>query len=204
MHECVPSHDAICVQACARARSGDRHLGQLGHTDTDRPTAEHSDPRSQSLTAHNLTEPSVTTTPTPFPANMTGGGAFVTAPREEYDLGNTDHSVQWVGTPGVKGPPWARLPLLTVGMLGTQVVWSVEMGYGAFCYDAAGIADNQPLRTCLSLASASRGCLSSSSPVLCRGSSSNPSSELTPIGVVPDLVGAAPSCSQEPASHVSE
>jgi solute carrier family 45 protein 1/2/4 len=63
---------------------------------------------------------------------MTGGGAFVTAPREEYDLGASasDHSVQWVGTPGVKGPPWARLPLLTVGMLGTQVVWSVEMGYG--------------------------------------------------------------------------
>lgn len=61
---------------------------------------------------------------------MTGGGAFAIAPQEEYDLGTPGHSVQWVGTPGVKGPPWAKLPLLTVGMLGTQVVWSVEMGYG--------------------------------------------------------------------------
>jgi solute carrier family 45 protein 1/2/4 len=50
-----------------------------------------------------------------------------------FDVERVEHngpSVQWVGTPGVKGPRWARLPLLTVGMLGTQVVWSVEMGYG--------------------------------------------------------------------------
>ena len=32
-----------------------------------------------------------------------------------------DHAIQWVGKPGVKGPKWARLPLLTVGMLGIQV-----------------------------------------------------------------------------------
>lgn len=36
----------------------------------------------------------------------------------------------WSGVARVKGPPWARMPLLTIGMLGLQIVWSVEMGYG--------------------------------------------------------------------------
>lgn len=37
----------------------------------------------------------------------------------------------WLGVARIKGPKWARMPLLTVGMLGLQIVWSVEMGYGA-------------------------------------------------------------------------
>jgi len=61
---------------------------------------------------------------------MTGGGHIPVSYEDDYDLERAGHSVQWVGTPGVKGPSWARLPLLTVGMLGTQVVWSIEMGYG--------------------------------------------------------------------------
>lgn len=68
---------------------------------------------------------------------MTGGGSFLPLPSDLENAGGDpdSHAVQWVGTPGVKGPTWARLPLLTVGMLGTQVVWSVEMGYGeCFCY----------------------------------------------------------------------
>lgn len=57
------------------------------------------------------------------------GGAYL--PPSDVDLERSaGHSVQWVGTPSVKGPDWAKLPLLTVGMLGTQVVWSVEMSYG--------------------------------------------------------------------------
>jgi hypothetical protein len=53
---------------------------------------------------------------------MTGGG-FVPGGGggEEYDLGGPAHAVQWVGTPSVKGPRWAKMPLLTVGMLGIQV-----------------------------------------------------------------------------------
>ncbi|KAG8986953.1 hypothetical protein FRB94_003800 [Tulasnella sp. JGI-2019a] len=35
----------------------------------------------------------------------------------------------WSGVARVKGPRWARMPLLTIGMLGLQIVWSVEMGY---------------------------------------------------------------------------
>ena len=47
----------------------------------------------------------------------TGGG-------EEYDLDNpsaSSRAVQWMGSPGVKGPKWGKMPLLTVGMLGIQV-----------------------------------------------------------------------------------
>lgn len=47
---------------------------------------------------------------------MTGGG-FVLPARG----GRHNHDVQWLGKPGVKGPRWGRLPLLTVGMLGLQV-----------------------------------------------------------------------------------
>ncbi|WVF67635.1 hypothetical protein IAT40_002393 [Kwoniella sp. CBS 6097] len=67
---------------------------------------------------------------------MTGGAFFptVAGDDEEYDLdelGNERHAVQWIGTASVKGPKWARLPLLTVGMLGIQCVWSIEMGYAS-------------------------------------------------------------------------
>ncbi|KAG8908297.1 hypothetical protein FRB99_007831 [Tulasnella sp. 403] len=37
----------------------------------------------------------------------------------------------WTGVARVKGPRWARMPLLTIGMLGLQIVWSVEMGYAS-------------------------------------------------------------------------
>jgi solute carrier family 45 protein 1/2/4 len=67
------------------------------------------------------------------------GGAYMPPTEYDDDLERASgHSVQWVGTPGVKGPSWARLPLLTVGMLGTQVVWSIEMGYGEYKYTSRG------------------------------------------------------------------
>ena len=55
---------------------------------------------------------------------MTGGGFVPGGGGEEYDLGGPSHAVQWVGTPSVKGPRWAKMPLLTVGMLGIQVYMS--------------------------------------------------------------------------------
>lgn len=30
----------------------------------------------------------------------------------------------------IRGPTYLQLPLLTIGSLGTQIVWSVEMAYG--------------------------------------------------------------------------
>lgn len=69
---------------------------------------------------------------------MTGGAFFpTTSGAEEYELdesGSERHAVQWVGTPGVKGPRWARMPLLTVGMLGIQVgSLSFVLGVLALC-----------------------------------------------------------------------
>lgn len=63
---------------------------------------------------------------------MAGGGFFVAGAGgdEEGYSSHGGHAVQWVGTAGVKGPKWGKLPLLTIGMLGIQCVWSIEMGYG--------------------------------------------------------------------------
>jgi solute carrier family 45 protein 1/2/4 len=66
------------------------------------------------------------------------GGAFIpSAHVDDYELDELTtgshpdaHAVQWVGTPSVKGPKWARTPLLTVGMMGIQCVWSIENAYG--------------------------------------------------------------------------
>ncbi|KAG8957705.1 hypothetical protein FRC03_009893 [Tulasnella sp. 419] len=35
------------------------------------------------------------------------------------------------GVSRIKGPRWAKMPLVTVGMLGLQIVWSVEMSYAS-------------------------------------------------------------------------
>ena len=34
------------------------------------------------------------------------------------------------GVSRIRGPAWAHLPTLTIGFLGVQVFWSVEMSYG--------------------------------------------------------------------------
>lgn len=39
-------------------------------------------------------------------------------------------STVWSAVPYVSGPKWLEMPILTVGMLGLQIVWSVEMSYG--------------------------------------------------------------------------
>lgn len=35
-----------------------------------------------------------------------------------------------VGESAVRGPSWAKMPLLTISMLGLQIVWSMEMAWG--------------------------------------------------------------------------
>lgn len=69
----------------------------------------------------------LTTRPPSHLANagsMTGFSALPAA-------SSSSSSGSWTGAARIKGPKWARMPLLTVGMLGLQIVWSVEMGYGA-------------------------------------------------------------------------
>lgn len=55
---------------------------------------------------------------------MTG---FAALPVSEEDTSDTS---QWAGVAKILGPRWAQLPALTVGLLGVQVMWSVEMSYG--------------------------------------------------------------------------
>ena len=43
-----------------------------------------------------------------------------------------DGEKEWSGVPRIVTPRWARLPALTIGLLGVQVLWSVEMSYGEF------------------------------------------------------------------------
>ena len=42
------------------------------------------------------------------------------------------HHRNFKGVPRILGPKWAQLPTITIGMLGVQILWSVEMSYGAF------------------------------------------------------------------------
>lgn len=42
-----------------------------------------------------------------------------------------DSGSQWAGVAKILGPRWAQLPSLTVGLVGVQLMWSVEMSYGA-------------------------------------------------------------------------
>lgn len=55
-------------------------------------------------------------------------GFTLNIPESGHDSAADD--TKWAGTASVYGPKWARLPLLTLGTLGMQIVWSVEMGYG--------------------------------------------------------------------------
>jgi solute carrier family 45, member 1/2/4 len=56
---------------------------------------------------------------------MTGFSALPTA-----DEAASEGSAQWAGVAKVLGPPWARFPTITVGLVGVQVLWSIEMAYG--------------------------------------------------------------------------
>ena len=56
---------------------------------------------------------------------MTGFSA-VPLPHEE---GDNAHQ-QFKGVSRILGPRWAHLPTLTIGLLGVQIFWSVEMSYG--------------------------------------------------------------------------
>jgi hypothetical protein len=56
------------------------------------------------------------------------------------------------GTP-IRGPNWIKLPALTVGFIGLQALWSVEMSYGAPTSELEFYTTHlpepyQPRRTC--------------------------------------------------------
>ncbi|KAL7284922.1 hypothetical protein ACG7TL_000010 [Trametes sanguinea] len=56
---------------------------------------------------------------------MTGFSAIPIA-----EEGGEQQGVQLAGVAKILGPRWAQLPAITIGLLGVQVFWSVEMSYG--------------------------------------------------------------------------
>ena len=58
---------------------------------------------------------------------MTGG--FSALPLAEDGAGHDGPHL--AGVAKISGPKFFQLPVLTVGLLGVQVLWSVEMSYGA-------------------------------------------------------------------------
>ncbi|KAI0301333.1 hypothetical protein BC826DRAFT_1090061 [Russula brevipes] len=57
---------------------------------------------------------------------MTGSNALPMADESAFE-----GSAQWAGVPKVLGPPWAHFPAVTIGFVGVQVMWSIEMAYAS-------------------------------------------------------------------------
>ena len=57
---------------------------------------------------------------------MTGFSILPTAPEQ----GPGQHHQKLTGISRILGPQWAHFPTITVGLLGVQIFWSVEMSYG--------------------------------------------------------------------------
>ena len=53
------------------------------------------------------------------------GSSFI-----QLDSGHDIGTVSLEDTP-ILGPKWIKLPALTLGFIGLQALWSVEMSYGA-------------------------------------------------------------------------
>jgi solute carrier family 45 protein 1/2/4 len=56
------------------------------------------------------------------------GFSLLTVPEEGLD----QHSRNFKGIPRILGPKWAQFPTITVGLLGVQILWSVEFSYGVW------------------------------------------------------------------------
>ena len=64
--------------------------------------------------------------PLPSITSMTGF-SLPTPPEEE---GLNQHHRNFKGISRILGPKWAQFPTITAGLLGVQILWSVEMTYG--------------------------------------------------------------------------
>lgn len=102
---------------------------------------------------------------------MTGFAAVPLADEAQDDRGR-----RWAGVARVVGPAWTRLPSLTVGLFGVQMLWSVEMSYGSVSATHLGTATDviQPRRICSRSASQNRSWQSSFSRDHSRASSCSP------------------------------
>ena len=63
---------------------------------------------------------------------MTGFSAIPLA-----EQGGDAPDAHLAGISKILGPRWAQLPAITIGLLGVQVFWSVEMSYGMYVLPTA-------------------------------------------------------------------
>lgn len=80
---------------------------------------------------------------------MTG---FASIPLAED--GEQDNNSHLAGVAKILGPRWLQLPTLTIGLLGVQVFWSIEMSYGTiYIYFSCSLDPVNllyfPIRRCL-------------------------------------------------------
>ena len=66
---------------------------------------------------------------------MTGGFSGIPVAEE----GGTPQGPHLAGVARILAPRWAKFPAITVGLLGVQVFWSVEMSYGAYTTPLASV-----------------------------------------------------------------
>ncbi|KAA1474484.1 MFS general substrate transporter [Dentipellis sp. KUC8613] len=59
---------------------------------------------------------------------MTG---FSALPLADAETANDDGDAHFEGVARILGPRWSQLPVLTIGLVGVQVMWSVEMSYAS-------------------------------------------------------------------------
>ena len=74
---------------------------------------------------------------------MTGFALLPTAPEE----GPEQHGQKFKGVSRILGPKWAQLPVITVGLLGVQMFWSVEASYGVYLLVTQNV-DRSQFMTC--------------------------------------------------------
>ena len=86
---------------------------------------------------------------TEFAATAGGmtGSSFI-----QLDSGHDTGTFSLEDTP-ILGPKWIKLPALTLGFIGLQALWSVEMSYGAWTselwfHTACSLKSRQPRRIC--------------------------------------------------------
>ena len=48
----------------------------------------------------------------------------------ESNGGHDTGEMQFTGVARILGPRWTQLPILTIGLCGVQILWSVEFSYG--------------------------------------------------------------------------
>ena len=140
-HEAGRTADRTDARHASRLRrrtpSRTLHSGRLQrrlkHTSDSVPTVLGHNPHLPRIPRPAL--PLEPATASPLNASMTGGFSGIPVAEE----GGTPQGPHLAGVAQILAPRWAKFPAITVGLLGVQVFWSVEMSYGAYATPLASV-----------------------------------------------------------------